>query len=283
MKGDSEGFIFRSSIRRRNLRGASGVPFSIWWSTCGVKARLAADGKGSGLRKRRHRKTLELIFENLYDDGENFWFTEWEYNALFYMNKGEQSPKLAGFFPGEGARQKRLYSAMVLCNGKLFFAPYSAGAMAEYDPILQRFRKISLMAPRVQSGRLWEADKFYNVVSLEEKIYLIPYLYPGILVYDTETGKSVCIDDWVEEIENLSVGIYGYFKEVVQIDGKLVLPCMCADAVVILDVAEKRTEIMKTPQTLQKFKHCGSFFCRRILLSCVSGWNCFQKKISFGG
>lgn len=202
----------------------------------------------------------ELIFENLYYDGENFWFTARNYNALFRMNKDDREPELRGIVPGEGILQCCLYNAMTMCNGKLYFAPFAANEIAEYDPVTGRFRKIAVTLPGAENDRLWEQAKFSNAISIGKKVYFIPFFYPGILVFDTETDYIVCIDDWVEEIERIHVGEWGYFKEAAQAGRKLTLPCMCADAVVIIDIETEKSRIIKTPPTVHSCKYCGVFF-----------------------
>ena len=47
---------------------------------------------------------LPLTFENIYDDGQYFWFTELEYNGLFQLDKQSFQAKFMGTFPDEGFR-----------------------------------------------------------------------------------------------------------------------------------------------------------------------------------
>ena len=202
----------------------------------------------------------ELIFENLYYDGENFWLTAWDYNALFRMDKHGREPELMGSFQGEKILQCRLYSAMTMCGGKLYHAPFAANEIAENNPGTGKFRKTAVPLPGMENGQAWEQAKFFNVVSTGEKLYFLPFFYPGILVLDTETGMLTCIDDWMEEVERIRVGNWGYFKEAVQVGRELVLPCMCADAVVIVDIATEKSRMIKTPSTSSLCRHCGIFY-----------------------
>ena len=85
-------------------------------------------------------KTLTSV--DLYVDGQDFWFTDIDRNALYRMKKDIWQPELIGVFPGESFWQERLYSAMTMCGGKLYFAPYFAREIAEYNPENRGFRKI---------------------------------------------------------------------------------------------------------------------------------------------
>ncbi len=202
----------------------------------------------------------ELIFENLYHDGAHLWFTARDYNALFRMDTDNREPELIGSFPGEGILQYGLYSAMAKCNGKLYFAPFAANEIAAYDTETGQFRKIAVALPNIENGRCWKQAKFFNVVSTEKKVYFLPFFYPGILVLDIGTGKFTCIDDWIGEIERIRVGDWGYFRETVLAGQELVLPCMCADAVVIVDTVTETSRMIKTPPTSRLCRHSGIFY-----------------------
>ena len=201
-----------------------------------------------------------LLFENVCDDGECLWFTEYEYNALFRMEKKKWKAELMGVFPGEDFYRGRLYTSMAVCNGKIYFAPFAAREIAEYDLETKNFRKIPVKQPEKEAYRTWENEKFFRVVSLGMRVYFIPYHYPGILRYDTETEEMDCIDSWVEEIRKKSSGPWGYFVEYEVLDHKLILPCTCADAVIVFDTDTDETQIVQTADTDYECKYCG--ICR---------------------
>lgn len=90
----------------------------------------------------RKRKLLEsdktfekkaLFFENIGDDGRNFWFSEFDYNALFKIDKESWKAEFIGFFPNENFVQERLYISMAMYYGKIYFAPHNADEIAVYD------------------------------------------------------------------------------------------------------------------------------------------------------
>ncbi|MDE7430599.1 MAG: LicD family protein, partial [Lachnospiraceae bacterium] len=65
-------------------------------------------------------------FEELYDDGEYYWFTSWNYNALFRMDRESWSVEYIGSFPDEAPNGFRLYSSILEYNGRLYFTPCRA-------------------------------------------------------------------------------------------------------------------------------------------------------------
>lgn len=198
-----------------------------------------------------------LIFENAYDDGSCFWFTGYDLNALFRMDKEERKVGLAGVFPDEELMQWRAYTSTVCCDGKLYLAPHFAKEIAGYDPEKDLFRKIPIDSPPRADLRKWEDGKFFKSLVIGKKIYFIPYHYPGILCYDTQTDTSICFDDWVEKIEEIRVSEWGYFFVYERSGSRLILPCACADAVVIFDTATGMAQVIQTPKTGYMCKFCG--------------------------
>ncbi len=198
-----------------------------------------------------------LTFENGYDDGKNIWFTEFDYNALFRMDKKDFKTELIGIFPDENMLGKRLYSAAVMCSGKLYFAPYRAREIAEYDPGEKTFKKLPVSLYGEDKNPGWEQEKFFRVTSVGKKLYFLPFLYRGILCYDTETGDFCCFDDWLDDIEALRENSWGYFVEFVLADGKIILPSACADAIVIFDTRSEKSQVIKTAKTDYLWKYCG--------------------------
>lgn len=198
-----------------------------------------------------------LIFEKGYDDGNSFWLMERDYNALFRVTKRNFQVELIGSVPHERFMQKRLYPSMVLCQEKLYFAPNSAKEIAEYDLRKRSFRKIQIPLPRIYNRFSWEQAKFFGAETVGNKIYFIPDRYSGILCYDTETGVFFCFDGWVDEIEKRRSFECGYFVSYVRTGNQLVLPCICADAVVIFNLLTETAHVIKTSCTENGLKYVG--------------------------
>lgn len=212
-----------------------------------------------GKRALKERKR-ELIFENVYDDGEYFWFTEYEFNALFKMNKADYKVELVGIFPEEIFTERKLYISTAVCNQKMYFAPYSAKEIAIYDLKKKVFEKKSILDPRKTGSLEWECIKFFKIISVDNKVYFIPDHYPGILCYDTKTKEFRCFDDWVDEIEKKRISDMGYFFACIHVGDKLILPCGCMDGVVIFDTISQKSKIIFTQSTEHACKFCGIWY-----------------------
>ncbi len=201
-----------------------------------------------------------LIFENIYDAGTSIWFTEYEYNALMKMDKKSQRIEWKGSFPSESFWKEHLYTATAECGGKLYFAPYWAKEIGEYDLKTETIRKLPVPLPPKKNEANYEIGRFIRAARSGKKIYFIPACYPGILCYDTEQKRMNCVDDWVDRIEEIRVSPNWYFAEYEFVDNKLILPCACADAIVVLDVIEETSKVIQTSPTHAPCKFGG--ICR---------------------
>lgn len=198
-----------------------------------------------------------LVFENGYDDGTSLWFTGYEYNSLIKMDKKTHEITWKGIFPDEPFAQQGLYNAAAACGQKLYFAPCMANEIAVYHMKTEKIQKIPLCRPVKTNGIYHEKFHFFRAVSAAKKIYFIPEYYPGLLCYDTERDMFCCFDDWVDKVEEVRVSERRYFTECVSVEDRLILPCACADAVVIFDMAEKKSRVIQTLRTDYPYKFCG--------------------------
>ncbi len=221
-----------------------------------------------------------LVPEGVYDDGNRFWFMERDYNALFRVTKKDLRVKLVGTVPDEGFMRKGLYPSITPCGKRLYFAPGSAEEIAEYDLLQKNFRKIPIPIPRIEGPLLWEQAKFFGAEVTGNKIYFIPDRYPGILCYDAGRDVFFCCDEWVDEIEKLrSLEGSGYFVSYVRAGNQLILPCFCADAVVVLDMITGVSHVIKTSCTEGKFKYTGIAYAEGYFYLVTAGGTVLKRKL----
>jgi glutamine cyclotransferase len=140
-----------------------------------------------------------LTFENLYDDGENFWFTAWHFNALFKMDKQTWKAEYMGSFPGERFDGQRLYTQITGYKGKLYFAPGSADEIACFVPNTREFSKIRILPSdeiiETQKSRLL---KFCDIVSRDNSLFFIACAYPAFIKLNPDTNETEFFSDWVK-------------------------------------------------------------------------------------
>jgi len=163
----------------------------------------------------------KIRFINIYDDGTDYWFTAYYFNALFKMNKQTWEAEYIGSFPNEKALGVHLYNSISACNGKLYFTPATASEIAVYDPKKKEFGKIIIDKPKVKSKVNYLSDhKFFASVQYKKWIFFIAYRYPAFVRYDTVTGQLDYFSEWVDQLNNIITECGdGFFYHNVIVDG----------------------------------------------------------------
>ena len=148
-----------------------------------------------------HERRWEHIgIFDMFDDGENLWFTSLEYNALFKMSKRTFDVDYVGSFPDEEAYGGRLYTSVNECNGKLYFTPCTAHEIGIYDMKNECFEKGSIGISRDDNDllKIKYAKKFVSGFIYNNSLILIPCCYDCIIIYDIVTGEVTFKTDLFE-------------------------------------------------------------------------------------
>jgi hypothetical protein len=183
----------------------------------------------------------KFFFNSCYDDGETIWFSAYLFNGLFRVDKDTWKAEYLGSFPEERPDGFGLFGGVSECNGKLFFAPMSAGKIAVYDIKTGAYERIELVAPDADGNKHFDSKcKFTDAVTVGNKVFLIPSTYPAIAVIDSIADSVVYVTDWLEGIEKIRNENAWFFFGNERLGNKLFISVCCANAVLILDV-EKLT------------------------------------------
>lgn len=202
-----------------------------------------------------NKQFSNLLFQDIYDDGKNFWFTAQNFNALFKMDKQTWIAEYVGSFPNE-ISVGVLYGQIAEHDGKLYFAPRLANELAVFDIVTQKFEKISLIKQGIGNSNDYGSNpKFWMTVAYKGCIFFIGLAYPAIIRLDTKTGLLDYFTDWVEPLRKISSGdgyhfIYGHISE-----NKIILPVASANAVVIFDMDKCVSEICEVGSKERKYRN----------------------------
>jgi CDP-glycerol glycerophosphotransferase (TagB/SpsB family) len=180
-----------------------------------------------------------LVVRDMYDDGENFWFTALSFNVLFRTDKVTWKAEYVGSFPGENPMAPRQYGGIAEHGGLLYFAPASANAIAAYDPASGVFRRIGFDAPQIRAGLAYrDSLKFFSAASYGPWVFFIGATYPAIMGYDTATETVRYFSDWVGPLDRLAGNPADpYFLRGVTANGSsLVAASANANAVLVFDM-----------------------------------------------
>jgi hypothetical protein len=140
-----------------------------------------------------------ISFGNLCDDGKYYWFIAFYFNAIFRMDKDTNQIEYVASLPMENPIGILLSSRTTFCNGKIYFAPCSAKYLSIYDIKSNKFSSIKIELPKNYnfSDYFLNLAKFNSSIAYKKWIFLIPYAYPAILRYNTESGDIDYFDDFV--------------------------------------------------------------------------------------
>jgi hypothetical protein len=133
----------------------------------------------------------EFSVFDMYDDGEYFWFTAIEFNALFKIKKATWKTEFVGCFPDENILGWRLYTSITENNGKLYFTPCSAREIGVYDIVANQFEKINIGITKTDNdaSKLEYFKKFISGFIYDDKLILIPCRFDKMVIYDIKTGE----------------------------------------------------------------------------------------------
>ncbi len=199
---------------------------------------------------------LDLTFEAMYIDEEFIWFTPIYFNALLRMDKVTEKIELIGFFPDENPFATRLFSDITKCGNKLYFAPLSAKAIAVYDIETGEFSSVCY---KTEFSGL-EQREFYSVQENNGILYFVPYRYNAILIYNTKTDNITYSTNFVNPIKQSKYYNYqyGYFRKGEIVGNKLYLPCMCTNAIVVLDLSMQEIQFIELDNDIAFHSICSN-------------------------
>jgi hypothetical protein len=178
-----------------------------------------------------------LLFEACYDDGKYIWFAAYWFNGLFKCDKETWVAEYLGSFPGENYYNQRLFGSTTECNGKLYFAPLTADAIAVYNIASGEFSRIELNdVDSKKYSNYYEYYKFIDALTIADSVYFIPATYPAIVVVDTLKREITYIDGWVDKIEKLrnSNGLW-FGRGDIEVERIIYAALLCADYMLIID------------------------------------------------
>lgn len=137
---------------------------------------------------------------DLFDDGEDLWFTSIEFNALFKVNQQTSKMEYVGSFPNEEWNGYRLYTSVNEWEGKLFFTPCTACEIGVYDTIKKEFKKVNIGLSKQDNdiSQIKYAKKFVSGFIHNDTLVLIPCCYDKVITYDLIQDKVYESDELVK-------------------------------------------------------------------------------------
>lgn len=145
-------------------------------------------------------KYRNIIFDNLCDDGTNYWFTSYDFNGLFQMDKNFENIKFMGFFPDEQIDGVRLYGRIISVGELLLFSPLSAKKISIYNKKDKKFSQILISLQEENKVENYMGWNYYDIIPFHNEIYFMPHQLKAIIKYNLETTELKYIDKWFTKI-----------------------------------------------------------------------------------
>ncbi|MDR2589841.1 MAG: hypothetical protein LBC71_02465 [Oscillospiraceae bacterium] len=185
-----------------------------------------------------------IRFTDLYDDGENYWVSALDCNALFKIDKATLKAEYKGSFPVQLKHttllRKFLYSSVCEIDNKLYFAPCNATEIGVYDLITGIFSSIPISMDYNINSSIF---KFMGIYKTEEGFFLIPAYYQAIVFYNVNKDELSYYNDCYELLNemclrkgekfapiSLGTAVFNMYKN------KLCFPCYNVSAIIKLDI-----------------------------------------------
>lgn len=135
--------------------------------------------------------------------GNNIWFTQRHFNALFRMDKDNWCPECLGMFPGESAYTETfhatLYQESCKNSDSIYFSPFFSNEIACYSIVEKVFKKI----PLKQQANAAIKENLLGAVAYGDAVYFTPFGYPAIVRLDVKTEELTYYSDWVAQLQGL--------------------------------------------------------------------------------
>ncbi|MDR1320075.1 MAG: WD40 repeat domain-containing protein [Gracilibacteraceae bacterium] len=184
-----------------------------------------------------------IMFNDLYDDGQYFWFTPIDFNALFRMDKQTWQAEYRGSIPLEHGDGAYLFGAITQCEGKLYLPPGTARRLGEYDIKTGAIRAVDLGLDESKKYSI----KFADSVVYGSSLFLIGCAYPAIVEYDTRTGKTHQYDDWLKPLAHMDANTHSaYFAYGRAVKNEIIIGTCRAGAVLVFNMDDGNSKIFQT-------------------------------------
>lgn len=161
-----------------------------------------------------------LRMENMCEANECFWFTSYNYNALFKMRKSEYEAQYVCSFPNEESK-KRMYSSIFSYGSKIYCIPLSANSIGIYDYEKEEAVSIEIRKPNSFGNIIYNKDsKFFTGYLDNNYLYMFPHTYPAVVRLNIESFEVEYFDAEMKKIDAYKKQNGFYIAHIAVLNGK---------------------------------------------------------------
>lgn len=192
---------------------------------------------------------FRLCPSGIYEDEDFYWFSEFQFNAFYRVDKSTMKAELLFHFPEEELGKERLFGKVEKVGEWFVFSPTKATKIVVFHQETREIKQIPLKTPKHEGKiKYLENVKFGPPCVVGDVVYFIPTTYPAIVKLDLTTMTIDYLDNWIPPLEEkinternsqLNVYFLGFIKE----EKNILLSCGCSNVVMTFDQETEQVEI----------------------------------------
>ena len=208
-----------------------------------VMAMFDAVGKPVVVQNVEVRENLwnRAVFYNFFSVNDEIWFCDVNSYSFFKMNRETLEYEYVGSFANSSLHND--YLVGISYNERVYFTPYMANEIAEYD--IQK--KIMTYIPY---GNIKCDESFVVALNYGKYLFFTPYMYKAIMRFDTESREIDFFDDWLEPLRQLTTDEkQPFFTMPLRITKSTIMLAACgANAVVEFNMETLKSKVYEVGQ-----------------------------------
>ncbi len=179
---------------------------------------------------------------------DSFFCCLYDMNAICKIDKISRNASIIGVFPDVPLTQKGVSVSCKQIDDNIVFCPYNSNHVAIYNVSAESMRFISVDPFLTEAERKLE-EKFYDIISLNNIVYLFGYSCRTVLKLDLCSGKISPMSEWVNKVCGIGPkeGTPFFSVGVVENSTSIYLPLGYTNRIVCLNKENEEIEFIVVP------------------------------------
>lgn len=146
------------------------------------------------------KQKKELTFEAIAIKGNIGYASDHDSNSLFRVDMEIGECTFIRIFDDELVDEKRLHSAAVWIDDKIYFIPLAGDRISIFEIVNNSIQSIPIPVLNHKKYSFYRKRfKFVRAVRHRNYLWLVPSTYPGVLRLDLQTNEVKVFDNWVSD------------------------------------------------------------------------------------
>lgn len=184
----------------------------------------------------------KLSCSSLYEDEQYYWFSEWNFNGFYQVEKATLKAKLLFHFPGEDLDREQLHIQIERVGDWLVLCPRRGKEITAYHRETGELKRFPLKENLGKTNIHYARDfKFFFQCSHKNQVYFFPATYPAVVILNLDTMLLTYQENEVKEMGERTKTpsdkeVNMYFGIGQKKGHKVYLPVACASLLGVYDM-----------------------------------------------